>query len=143
MTCWDHRAEFGYYQSSSGFAQINVNSSSSIVLTWLIALVTGGGLILLDIMYVAFINYHDACIAQIIDHKIRPKYNCSRSYGARIAISIQTTMLLTYGYYAFHSWGVKAFFQNYEVQIVGIILYLGWKLFRSLTCKDSDWSKAR
>jgi amino acid permease len=97
---------------------------------WLIALVTGGGLISLDIMYVAFINYHNVGIAQIIDHKIRPYDNCSQPRGTWIAIYIQTAMLFTYGYYAFHSWGVKAFFQNYKVQIVDIVLYLGRKLFR-------------
>ena len=48
--------------------------------------------------------------------------------GAWIALTIQTTILFTYGYYAFCPWSGEAFFQNYAMQIVAAILFFGWKI---------------
>ncbi|KAF5577129.1 arginine permease [Fusarium pseudocircinatum] len=107
---------------------LQVSSSSAIVLTWLIALITGGGLISFVIMSITFINYHKACVAQNVDRKARPYYGYFQPYGAWIALVIQTTILFTYGYYAFRSWSVEAFFQNYAMQIIAAILFFGWKI---------------
>ncbi|KAJ9420038.1 hypothetical protein FOXG_15791 [Fusarium oxysporum f. sp. lycopersici 4287] len=109
---------------------LQVSSSSAVVLTWLIALITGGGLISFVIMSITFINYHRACVAQNVDRKSRPYYGYFQPYGAWIALVIQTTILFTYGYYAFRSWSVEAFFQNYAMQIVALILFIGWKVVK-------------
>ncbi|KAF5008203.1 hypothetical protein FDECE_5536 [Fusarium decemcellulare] len=109
---------------------LQVSSGSAVVLTWLIALITGGGLISFVIMSITFLNYYKACQVQQVDRKTRPYYGYFQPYGAWIALTVQTTILFGYGYYAFRSWDVESFFQNYTMQIVAALLFFGWKLFK-------------
>lgn len=105
-----------------------VSNSSAVVLTWLLALITGGGLISYVIMSITFIHYHKACVAQNVDRKTRPYYGYFQPYGAWIALIVQTTILFVYGYYAFCPWSVESFFQNYAMQIAAAVLFIGWKV---------------
>ncbi|KAJ4177430.1 hypothetical protein NW755_013854 [Fusarium falciforme] len=105
-----------------------VSNSSAVVLTWLLALITGGGLISFIIISITFINYHKACVAQGVDRKTRPYYGYFQPYCAWTALIAQTIILFGYGYYAFRPWNVETFFQNYAMQIVAVILFTGWKV---------------
>ncbi|KAJ4231811.1 hypothetical protein NW757_013908 [Fusarium falciforme] len=107
---------------------IGVSNSSAVVLTWLLALITGGGLISFIIISITFINYHKACVAQGVDRKTRPYYGYFQPYCAWTALIAQTIILFGYGYYAFRPWNVETFFQNYAMQIVAVILFTGWKV---------------
>ncbi|KXH66375.1 hypothetical protein CSAL01_07258 [Colletotrichum salicis] len=109
---------------------LQVSSSSAVVITWLTALITGGGLISFIIMSITFINYHKACVAQGVDRKTRPYYGYFQPYGAYIALGFQLLILLVYGYYAFRPWSVELFFQSYTMQILAVVLFGGWKLFK-------------
>ncbi|KAK1676672.1 amino acid permease-domain-containing protein [Colletotrichum godetiae] len=109
---------------------LQVSSSSAVVITWLTALITGGGLISFIIMSITFINYHKACVAQGVDRKTRPYYGYFQPYGAYIALGFQLLILLVYGYYAFRPWSVELFFQSYTMQILAVVLFCGWKLFK-------------
>ena len=109
---------------------LQVSSSSAVVLTWLIALITGGGLISFIIMSITFINYHKACASQNVDRKTRPYYGYFQPYGAWIALIAQVIIVLTYGYYALRPWNIESFFQSYSMQIVAVILFVGWKVFK-------------
>ena len=100
------------------------------VLTWLIALITGGGLISFIIMSITYINYHKACVAQNIDRKTRPYYGYFQPYGAWIALGAQVVILFTYGYLSFRPWNVESFFQSYAMHIVAVVLFVGWKVVK-------------
>ncbi|KAK1145252.1 hypothetical protein N8T08_004405 [Aspergillus melleus] len=85
---------------------LQLSNSSSNVLTWLISLVTAGILIVYVVICVTYIQFYRACQAQGIN------------------------LLIFYGYHAFDPWNVETFFQNYTMQLVAPILFLGWKLVR-------------
>lgn len=101
---------------------LQVGNGSSEVLTWLITFV---------IISITFLNYHKAYQVQGVDRKTeRPYYGYFQPYGAYIAIVVQTPVLLGYGYYAFKPWDVEVFFQIYSMQIVAVIIFVGWKLIK-------------
>jgi amino acid transporter len=111
---------------------LQVANGSAKVLGWLISIVTGGGLITYIIMSITYINYYKACEVQGVNRKAeRPYYGYFQPYGAYIALAVQGTVLLTYGYYAFRpTWDVEVFFQNYSMQILAVVLFVGWKVFK-------------
>ncbi|KAM0563017.1 hypothetical protein ACHAPJ_001860 [Fusarium lateritium] len=111
---------------------LQVANGSAKVLGWLVSIVTGGGLITFMIMSITFINYHKACVAQGVDRKTeRPYYGYFQPYGAYIALSVQFVIVLGYGYYAFRpKFDVEVFFQNYSMQILAVLLFSGWKIFK-------------
>ena len=111
---------------------LQLGSDSAQVLTWLIDIVTGSGLITYMIMSTTFINYYKACQVQGVDRKAeRPYYAYFQPYGAYLALVIQGIILLTYGYYAFRpKWSVEVFFQSYTMQILAVILFCFWKLIK-------------
>ncbi|CEI41108.1 General amino acid permease AGP2 [Fusarium venenatum] len=111
---------------------LQVANGSAKVLGWLISIVTGGGLITFMVMNITFINYHRACVAQGVDRKTeRPYYGYFQPYGAYIALVIQFVIVLTYGYYAFRpKFDVEVFFQNYSMQILAVLLFAFWKVFK-------------
>ncbi|KAF5985441.1 putative carnitine transporter [Fusarium bulbicola] len=105
-------------------------NGSAEVLNWLVSIVTGGALINFLVISITFINYYKACVAQGVDRKTRPYYGDFQPYGAYIALTVQTLIILTYGYYAFRPWSTETFFQNYSTQILAVILFVGWKLVK-------------
>ncbi|KAH0594027.1 hypothetical protein MHUMG1_08350 [Metarhizium humberi] len=111
---------------------LQVSNGSAKVLTWLISIVTGGGLITYLIMSITFINYHRACQVQGVNRKAeRPYYAYFQPYCAYIALAVQGLVVLTYGYYAFWpKWDVEVFFQSYSMQILAVLLFVGWKLLK-------------
>ncbi|KAF5627667.1 amino acid polyamine transporter [Fusarium sp. NRRL 25303] len=116
--------------ASSPFLQC-ANGSAE-VLNWLVSIVTGGALINFLVISITFINYYEACEAQGVDRKTRPYYGYFQPYSAYIALAVQTLIVLTYGYYAFRpTWSTEAFFQNYSMQILAVILFVGWKLVKN------------
>lgn len=107
-------------------------NGSAKVLGWLISIVTGGSLINFLVMSITFLNYFKACQVQCVDRKAeRPYYGYFQPYGTYIALAVQTLLVLTYGYYAFRpKWDVQVFFQNYSMQVLAVILFLGWKIVK-------------
>ncbi|KAH7163533.1 amino acid permease/ SLC12A domain-containing protein [Dactylonectria estremocensis] len=116
------------------FLQLSNNSAK--VLTWLINIMTAGGLINYLIMSITFIQYHKACKAQNFDRKTLPYYGRFQPYGAYIALFFQTIMVIFYGYSSFTPWSVENFFSNYTMQLVAPCLFVGWKLL-----KRTKWKK--
>lgn len=109
---------------------LQLNSGSSQVLNWLLALITGGGVIGYIIMSITYIFFYRACMAQGIDRRKFPYVGYFQPYGAWIALVLQTIVLMTYGYSAFKPWSVSKFFANYTMQFVAPLLFIGWKLFK-------------
>lgn len=111
---------------------LQVGNGSAKVLTWLIDIVTGGGLITYIVMSITYLNYYRACKVQGVNRKKeRPYYGYFQPYGTYIALIVQGIVLLTYGYYAFRpKWDVQVFFQNYSMQILAVLLFVGWKVIK-------------
>ncbi|CAI7566242.1 unnamed protein product [Penicillium pancosmium] len=71
--------------------------------------------------------FYRACKAQGIDRRSFPYFGYLQPYCAYIGVAAMIFVLLFYGYTAFDPWSVEKFFQNYTMQLVAPILYLGWK----------------
>ncbi|KAE8337424.1 hypothetical protein BDV24DRAFT_140034 [Aspergillus arachidicola] len=109
---------------------LQVGSGSAQAITWFVNLVTGGGLINYFIMSVTFINYYRACKAQGVDRKKMPYYGWFQPYGAYLALSVHTLVIIFYGYSSFTPWSVSNFFSNYTMQLVAPCLFIFWKVVK-------------
>ncbi|BAE56912.1 amino acid permease/ SLC12A domain-containing protein [Aspergillus flavus] len=109
---------------------LQVGSGSAQAITWFVNLVTGGGLINYFIMSVTFINYYWACKAQGVDRKKMPYYGWFQPYGAYLAVTVHTLVIIFYGYSSFTPWSVSNFFSNYTMQLVAPCLFIFWKVVK-------------
>ena len=109
------------------FLQVSKNSST--VLTWLINLITPGGLINFIVMCVTYIFFYRACKVQGLDRKTLPYTGWFQPYSACIALVAEVLVLLFYGYSSFRPWSVESFFTYYTMVLVAPVLFTGWKLY--------------
>lgn len=107
---------------------LQVSNSSSIVLTWLINLVTAAGVIDYIVMTVTYIFFYNACKAQGIDRKSFPYTGWFQPYCAYIGLAWMVMIVFCYGYSSFLPWSVDSFFSYYTMLIVAPILFIGWKI---------------
>lgn len=126
------------------FLQLSNNASQ--VLTWLVSLVTAGALIDYLVICITYIRFHAACKHQGVDRRTFPYFGYFQPYCAWIGCVAMVIVLLFYGYTTFAPWSVESFFQNYTMQLVAPILYLGWKLahrtkFVKLDDVDLVWDR--
>ncbi|PKS04926.1 hypothetical protein jhhlp_008292 [Lomentospora prolificans] len=109
---------------------LQVSNSSATVLTWLVSLVTAGGLIDYIVMTVTYIFFYRACVAQGVDRKTFPYCGWFQPYSAWIALVAEVTVTLCYGYSSFQPPNVETFFQNYTMVVLAPILFIGWKVVK-------------
>lgn len=109
---------------------LQTSNSTSEVIGWLISLITAGALIDYLAMCITFLGFYKACKAQGLDRKTLPYYGYLQPFCAWVGIVAMSLILLFYGYTAFAPWSVAKFFQNYTMQLVAPILYVGWKLIK-------------
>ncbi|KAE8389409.1 amino acid transporter [Aspergillus alliaceus] len=109
---------------------LQVSNGSAKVLTWLVNIMTGGGLITFLIISITYLNFYRACQVQGVDRKTLPYCGWFQPYGACIALFIQTLVLIFYGYSSFTPWSVANFFSNYTMQLVAPCFFIGWKLIK-------------
>ncbi|KAE8141914.1 amino acid permease/ SLC12A domain-containing protein [Aspergillus pseudotamarii] len=109
---------------------LQVGSGSAQAITWFVNLVTGGGLINYFIMSVTFINYYWACKAQGVDRTKMPYCGWFQPYGAYLAVTVHTLVIIFYGYSSFTPWSVSNFFSNYTMQLVAPCLFIFWKVVK-------------
>lgn len=102
-------------------------NSSAQVINWLVSITTAGALIDYLVICLTYINFHKACKVQGLDRKTLPYYAWFQPYCAWIALVVETVIVIFYGYKVFDGFTVAKFFQNYSMQLVFIVLYLGWK----------------
>ncbi|WPG97601.1 general amino acid permease-like protein AGP2 [Acrodontium crateriforme] len=114
---------------------LQVSSSSAQALTWLIDIVTAGGVINYIVMCITYIFFYRACKAQGIDRKSFPYYGWGQPYCAIIGLIWMILIVFCYGYSTFlpATIAVKAtfisdFFTYYALLILAPILFVGWKL---------------
>ncbi|RDL41495.1 uncharacterized protein BP5553_01474 [Venustampulla echinocandica] len=125
---------------------LQVSSSSSQVLTWLVNLITAGGVIDYFVMCVTYIFFYNATKAQNIDRKTFPYCGYFQPYSAWIGATGTGLVVLFYGYSSFTPWSNDEFWSHYTMVIVAPILFVGWKLikrtkFVSATEADLVWER--
>lgn len=109
---------------------LQTSNSAAIVIAWLISLITAGALINYLAMCITFLNFYHACKVQGADRKSLPYCGWFQPYCAWIGIVTMVVVLLFYGYTVFALWSVAGFFQNYTMQLVAPVLYIGWKVVK-------------
>ncbi len=98
------------------------------VLSWLVALITAGGLIDYIVMSATFLRFFYACKAQGVDRRTFPYYGRLQPYCGWIGLISESVILFFLGYTAFRPVGnVQSFFKTYTMVIICPILYFGWK----------------
>ena len=123
------------------------SNSSSIVITWFAALVTGGGkasnivliiqvtncstgLINYFVMSVTYIFFYRACKAQGLDRKQLPYTGWLQPFCGYFAAVWMFIVVCYYGYTCYTPWSVSSFFQNYAMQLFIPPLFIFWKLLK-------------
>lgn len=109
---------------------LQVSSGSSQVLTWLVNLITAGGIIDYIVMSVTYICFYNACKAQGIDRNAFPYTGWFQPYCAYIGLAWMCMIVTFYGYSAFTPWDVGTFFSYYTMVIVAPVLFVGWKVIK-------------
>ena len=125
---------------------LQLSNSTSQVLTWLVSLITAGALIDYLVMCITYIRFYAACKRQGLDRRTFPYFGYFQPYCAWIGAAGMIVVILFYGYAVFDPWSVAGFFQNYTMQLVAPVLYLGWKLihrtdFIKLEDMDLVWER--
>ncbi|KIV86968.1 hypothetical protein PV11_02542 [Exophiala sideris] len=109
---------------------LSVSSGSSQVLTWLINLITAGGVIDYIVMCITYICFFNACKAQGVDRNTFPYTGWFQPYCGYIGLTGMTLVVTFYGYSAFTPWDVATFFSYYTMVIVAPVLFVVWKLIK-------------
>lgn len=112
------------------FLQLSDNSSK--VLTWLVGLMTAGGLINYIIMCITYLRFYYACKAQGIDRRQFPYYGYFQPYSAYIALVGEVCIVFTYGYSVFlpGNWTYDSFFTSYTMVGIAPVLFVCWKIVK-------------
>ncbi|KAK6851839.1 General amino acid permease AGP2 [Apiospora arundinis] len=109
---------------------LSLGSGSGKVLTWLVTLITAGGIINFIVMCITYIFFYRACIAQGIDRQSFPYTGWFQPYSAWIALAFELCVLFCYGYASFSPWNTQDFFINYTMVMLAPVLFIFWKYFK-------------
>ncbi|KAF2200683.1 general amino acid permease-like protein AGP2 [Delitschia confertaspora ATCC 74209] len=111
---------------------LQVSSSSAQVLTWLVNLITAGGLIDFIVMCVTYLCFYNAMKAQGIDRGTLPYRGYFQPYCAWIGLTGLVLVVFCYGYSTFlpGMFTLDSFFSYYTMVGVAPILYIFWKVVK-------------
>jgi amino acid transporter len=109
---------------------LQLSSSSSQVLTWLINLLTAAAIIDYIVMCLTYIWFYRACKAQGFDRSKLPYKGWFQPWSAVIGLLWMVMVVTCYGYTSFTPWDVTTFFTHYTMVLFGITTFAGWKLFK-------------
>ncbi|KAE9963818.1 hypothetical protein BLS_008872 [Venturia inaequalis] len=107
---------------------LSLSSGSNVVLTWLVNLITAGGVIDYIVMCTTYLSFFYACKAQGLDRKQLPYTGWFQPYCGWIGLAWMLFIVLTYGYSSFKPWSVDDFFIYYTMVILAVVLYVFWKV---------------
>ena len=110
---------------------LQLGKGSQTVLSWLVNLVTAGGLINYIAMCGTYIGFYNACKAQGLDRSTLPYYGRLQPYCGYVGLVTEIIIVLTYGYSSFRAgFHVDLFFTYYTLVGVAIITFTSWKLLK-------------
>jgi amino acid transporter len=94
---------------------LQISSGSNKVLTWLVNLITAGGIINYITMTVTYIFFWRAMKAQGVDRKLLPYCGWFQPWSAYIGLAWMIMIVTCYGYTSFAPWSVDNFFIYYTM----------------------------
>jgi len=109
---------------------LSLSNSSSKVLTWLLNLITAGGVIDYIVMCITYIFFYRAVKAQGIDRKTLPYCGWFQPYGTYFALAFETLVLIFYGYSSVSPFSYTDFITYYAMAWFAIVTFTGWKLIK-------------
>jgi amino acid transporter len=116
---------------------LQLSSDSAKVLTWLINIITAGGIINYIVMCATYLAFYKACKVQGLDRKTLPYCGYFQPYGTWFALCFEIVVVFVYGYSTFKgTFSLESFFTYYTMVGVAPILFVFWKLF-----KRTKWLK--
>jgi amino acid transporter len=111
-------------------AFLQLSNDANQVLTWLINLVTAGGVINYIVITITFIFFYRACQVQGLERQTLPYTGWFQPYSAYIGLGWMIFIVFTYGYSSFSPFDVTSFFTYYAMLILAPILFVTWKLIK-------------
>ncbi|KAL6160678.1 hypothetical protein ACJQWK_11806 [Exserohilum turcicum] len=111
---------------------LQLSDDSAKVLTWLVNIITAGGLINYIVMCGTYLAFYKACKVQGLDRRTLPYYGYLQPYGTWFALGFEICVVFVYGYSTFKpgNFTLESFFTYYTMVIVAPILFVFWKLFK-------------
>ena len=111
---------------------LQVSSASSQVLTWIVNLITAGGLINYIAMCWTYLAFYRALKVQGINRATLPYRGWFQPYCAWLALVFEIIVVLVYGYETFlpGKFTLSGFFTYYTMVGVTPAMYLIWKLLK-------------
>ncbi|KAI9757861.1 MAG: hypothetical protein M4579_003297 [Chaenotheca gracillima] len=107
---------------------LSVNSGSSQVLTWLVNLITAGGIIDYIVMSATYLCFWRACKVQGVDRTLFPYCGKFQPWSGILGLIGMCLTVLFYGYSSFRPPSVATFFSFYTMVIVAPLLFVIWKV---------------
>lgn len=107
---------------------LQLGNGSYTVLTWLINLITAGGIIDYIVMTTTYLCFFYGHKAQGIDRSTLPYVGKLQPFCGWLGLVAMCLTVIFFGYSAFRPPSVSDFFSYYTMVIVDPILYIVWKL---------------
>jgi len=131
--CWKNGVPYFAFALVMCFpclAFLQLGNSSNTVLTWLVNLITGGGIINFLVMSITYLFWWRALKVQGFDRNKLPYKGWFQPYSAYIGVIWMTFVLFCYGYTAFKPWSLDDFFIYYTMLIAAVVFFIGWKIVK-------------
>jgi amino acid transporter len=111
---------------------LQLSDSSAKVLTYLINIITAGGIINYIVMCGTYIAFYKACKAQGLDRKTLPYCGWFQPYGTWFALCFEIVVVFVYGYSTFKpgNFTAEGFVTYYTMVIVAPIFFVFWKVLK-------------
>ncbi|KAL4740182.1 amino acid permease/ SLC12A domain-containing protein [Aspergillus similis] len=119
---------------------LQVSNSASVVLNWIISLVTASQLINFSVITFTYTRFRKALIAQGISRDTLPYKSLGQPYVAYVALVSTIIMAFFGGYEVFlpGNWDVPTFLFSYTMIGVFPVIYFGWKIFHRTSVRKPE-----
>ncbi|KAL4778371.1 amino acid permease/ SLC12A domain-containing protein [Aspergillus varians] len=119
---------------------LQVSNSASVVLDWIVSLVTASQLINFSVITFTYTRFRKALMAQGIPRESLPYQSLGQPYVAYIALVATTVMAFVGGYEVFlpGNWDIPTFLFSYTMIGVFPVLYFGWKLIHRTSIRKVE-----
>ncbi|KAJ4327759.1 hypothetical protein N0V84_001868 [Fusarium piperis] len=125
---------------------LNLSSGAGVVYTWIISMTGVATFLTWGLISLNHIRFRMALQAQNIPVDVLPFQAPAWRFCAYLGVGGNLFFAFFQGWTSFAPWDVEAFFMNYIILLVFIILAVGWKITHKtkfVTLKSIDFSSAR
>ncbi|KAH6873430.1 amino acid transporter-like protein [Thelonectria olida] len=116
---------------SPALSFFNVSASTSVVITWFINITTASQILMYMGVCITYLCFYRAIKAQGISRRSLPYRGWGQPYLTWVALAFYFSVLCTYSYtmYLPGNWDIGSFFSYYTMGFVGILVFVGWKVY--------------